>query len=372
MGYVAARCPKCGGDLQLNNKMEKGYCAHCGTPIYFQDAIQRIKIVGPVQVAGFAKLESLIKLIKKDLEFGMNRTPEFRDRLNRAIEMDPNNQYLYDLQSSEIWNAKIVEGKLVEYTGNVKRVVIPDCVTVIGRFALKMCTNLEEIVLPRSITHISDRVFFKEEKLVISAYKNTYAARFALISPAYLQIIDDDENNQEHIRKIEEALTEIVGYKNIVEKKIKANYSTKLFGKVMKPIILLAVLIFIAFLIPNGLQSATGKLFAGIIVVFAAVLFLFLPAYLTTCRRLANKNQILRFYKKSNDLLTPLGITDFRYLKNIWESSRTDLAYEAKHMERVREQILTMDISQFMKNPDVNLSFFSYLAGERPKNLDKY
>lgn len=60
MGYVAARCPNCGGDLQLNDKMEKGYCAHCGTPIYFKEAVQRIKIVGPVQVAGFAKLDSLI------------------------------------------------------------------------------------------------------------------------------------------------------------------------------------------------------------------------------------------------------------------------------------------------------------------------
>lgn len=372
MGYVAARCPNCGGDLQLNDKMEKGYCAHCGTPIYFKEAVQRIKIVGPVQVAGFAKIESLIKLLKKDLEFGMNRTPEFRDRLNRAIEMDPNNQYLYDLQSSEIWNAKIVDGKLVEYTGNVKRVVVPDCVTVIGRFAFKACSMLEEIVLPRSITHISNRVFFKEERLVISAYKNTYAARFALISPAFLQIIDDDEHNQEHIRKIEETLTEVVSFKNIAEKKIKANYNTKMLGKAMTPILILAILIFIAFLIPNGLQSATGKLFAGMILVFSAVLFLFLPGYVTTCRRMANKNQILRFYKKCNDLLTPLGITDFKYLKNIWESSRTDLAYEAKHLERVKDQILDMDLDQFMNNPDVNLKFFSYLAGDRPKNLDKY
>jgi len=372
MGYVAARCPNCGGDLQLNEKMQKGYCAHCGTPIYFKEAIQRIKIVGPVQVAGFAKLDSLIKLIKKDLEFGMNRTPEFRDRLNRAIEMDPNNQYLYDLQSSEIWNAKIVDSKLVEYAGNVKRIVVPDCVTVIGRFAFKACSKLEDIVLPRSISHISDRVFFKEERLVISAYKNTYAARYALISPAYLQIIDDDENNQEHIRKIEETLTEIVSYKNTVEKKIKTHYNSKMLGKTLKPIALLAILILIAFIIPNGLQSATGKLFAGIIAVFAAVLFVILPGYVTTCRRLANKNQILRFYKKSNDLLGPLGINDFKYLKNIWESSKTDLAYEAKYLEGIKEQIINMDIKQFMKNPDVNLLFFSYLAGERPKNLDKY
>lgn len=372
MGYVAARCPNCAGDLQLDDKMEKGYCTHCGTPIYFRDAVKKIKIIGPVEIAGFAKLDSLIKLIKKDLEFSMNQTPEFRDRLNRALELDPNNQYLYDLQTSEIWNAKIVDGKLVEYKGNVKRVVIPDCVTTINRFAFRACNMLSEVVLPRSITYIMDGTFFKEERIVISAYKNTYAARYALVSPAFLHIIDDDEQNQEHIRKIEQLLGEIVILKNSVVNEINRHYNNKIFLRAIWPLVFAAILITIILIWPTLLHTTIGKFLLGIIGVASLLLLAVSRGYAQICRKIAKKNQVMRFYKKSNDLLSPLGITDFKYLKNIWECSSTNLEYEAKHLEKAKEKIERIERKQFLKNPYIHLSFFSYIAGNRPTGLDEF
>ena len=371
MGYVAARCPNCAGDLQLDDKMEKGYCTHCGTPIYFKDAIQKIKIVGPVEIAGFAKLDSLIKLIKKDLEFGMNQTGEFRDRLNRALELDPSNQYLYDLQSSEVWNAKISEGRLLSYKSSAEKIFVPDCVSVIERSAFKTCYNLKEVILPRSITFIDDSVFYKEENLTISAYKNTYAARYALVSPAYLNIIDDDENNQEYIRKIEEHLTEIVAFKNVVVGSINRHYFSKFYFRILWPFILPALLAAILFRWQFLLQTATGKLLIFIIAVSVGSLFMFSRGYIQTCRKLAAKNQIMRFYKKCNDLLGPLGIVDFKYLKNIWECSNTNLKYESKHMEKIKSQILNTNTKEFLKNTYIDLSFLSYIAGNRPKDIDK-
>jgi len=372
MGYVAARCPNCAGDLQLDDKMEKGYCSHCGTPIYFKDAVQRIKIVGPVEIAGFAKLDSLIKLIKKDLEFGMNQTNEFRDRLNRALELDPSNQYLYDMQSSEIWNAKIVDGKLVEYKSNAKRIVVPDCVTIINRYAFRSCHMLEEVVLPRTITQIMDNVFYKEERLTISAYKNTYSARFALISPAYLHIIDDDENKQEDIKNIEEILSEIVAYKNVIVKDIKRHYNRKIFGRIVWPFLVVAIMIMTIFKWPLLLDLPIGQIILGIIGIIGVLLLVFSQGYATTCRKIAIKNQTMRFYKKSNDLLSPLGIIDFKYLKNIWECSNSNLTYEARHLQRIKNQILSMNKKQFLKNAYIHLSFVSYMLGERPKGLDDY
>lgn len=372
MGYVAARCPNCAGDLQLDDKMEKGYCTHCGTPIYFKDAVQRIKIVGPVEIAGFAKLDSLMKLIKKDLEFGMNQTPEFRDRLNRALELDPHNQYLYDLQSSEIWSARIIDGRLLEYKTSVKKIVVPDCITTIARFAFKACSRLNEIVLPRTITDISDNTFFREERLVISAYKNTYAARYALVSPAFLQIIDDDENNQVHIRKIEQTLTEIVAYKNIVVNHVNRHYNNKIFGKIIWPFAILAIIILLLLRWPFVLSTPTGKLLLFIIVAIVGLLLIFSRGYIEICRKIAKKNQIMKFYKKCNDLLSPLGIMDFKYLKNIWECDNTNLEYESKHLDRAKKQILNIDKNQFTKNPYIHLSFIAYIAGERPKGFDKY
>ncbi|MEX1376818.1 MAG: leucine-rich repeat protein [Eubacteriales bacterium] len=374
MGYVAARCPNCAGDLQLDDKMEKGYCTHCGTPIYFKDAVQKVKIVGPVEVAGMAKLESLIKLIKKDLEFGMNQTAEFRDRLNRALELDPNNQYLYDLQSSEVWNAKIVDGELKEFKSSAKKIVVPDCVTTISRFAFKSSHMLTDIVLPRSIKMIAENAFYKEERLTIHAYKNTYAARFALVSPAFLQIIDDDENHQEHIRKIEEILTEIVVFKNLVVNNIKRHYDNKIFAKVLLPYIF--VILLAIFYITSKRYISHNSIMATIILTvmffISFILLIFSRGYLHTCRKIAKKNQIVRFYKKSNDLLSPFGITDFKYLKNIWECSNTNLEYEARRLEEVKKKILQIDYRQYLKNPYIHLSFLSYITGERPQGLDDY
>ena len=374
MGYVAARCPNCAGDLQLDDKMEKGYCTHCGTPIYFKDAVQKVKIVGPVEIAGFAKLDSLIKLIKKDLEFGMNQTEEFRDRLNRALELDPQNQYLYDLQSSEIWNAKIVDGELKEYKTNANKIVIPDCVTTISKFAFKACHMLTDIVLPRSITMIAENAFYKEERLTIHAYKNTYAARFALVSPAYLQIIDDDENHQEHIRKIEEILTEIVAFKNLVVNDINRHYNNRVFLKILLPYIFILLISIFFITGRNFINYNLGwvKFIIGIIVIFSTVLVMFTRGYLDTCRKIAKKYQIVRFYKKSNDLLSPLGIMDFKYLKNIWECSHTNLEYEAKRLEEIKNEILKIDRKQYTKNAYIHLSFLSYIAGGRPQGLDGY
>jgi len=372
MGYVAARCPNCAGDLQLDEKMEKGYCAHCGTPIYFKDAVQKIKIVGPVEIAGFAKLDNLIKLIKKDLEFGMNRTPEFRNRLNRALELDPSNQYLYDLQSSEIWNARIMDGRLLEYKSNAQRIVIPDCVVSIERFSLRGCTRLKELVLPRTIVNIEEGAFFKEGELTISAYKNTFAARYALFSPAFLKIIDDDENNQEAITKIEKELKEIVDYKDKLVLEIKARYRNHITGRIIVPIVIFVLIIFPGIIIPANFLSDDGFMFY-LLFLGAVVMFSFLgKGYVEVYRKLAVKNQVMKFKKQCNDLLSPMGIIDFRYLKNIWESSNVDLEYEAKHLENIKKQIFKIDKKLFFRNAYVHLSLLAYMFGERPKGLDEY
>lgn len=61
MAYVAAQCPNCGGDLQLDEKMEKGFCMHCGSKIKVQEAIQNVKIEGEVEISGIVGVEKLIE-----------------------------------------------------------------------------------------------------------------------------------------------------------------------------------------------------------------------------------------------------------------------------------------------------------------------
>lgn len=44
MAFVAARCPQCGGELQLDKSKETGFCMHCGSKIFVSDAIRAVKI----------------------------------------------------------------------------------------------------------------------------------------------------------------------------------------------------------------------------------------------------------------------------------------------------------------------------------------
>jgi tetratricopeptide (TPR) repeat protein len=44
MEFVAAKCPQCGGDLQLDPQIETGFCMHCGSKIVVQDAIRKVRI----------------------------------------------------------------------------------------------------------------------------------------------------------------------------------------------------------------------------------------------------------------------------------------------------------------------------------------
>lgn len=55
MNFVAAKCPSCGADIQVDQNLETAYCSYCGSNIIVQNAIQRVKIIGPVELAGNIK-----------------------------------------------------------------------------------------------------------------------------------------------------------------------------------------------------------------------------------------------------------------------------------------------------------------------------
>lgn len=44
MALVSLKCPNCGGSLQIENTMEKGFCMYCGSSFMVKDEIQRIQV----------------------------------------------------------------------------------------------------------------------------------------------------------------------------------------------------------------------------------------------------------------------------------------------------------------------------------------
>ena len=64
MSFEAAKCPNCGGELQLDSTMESGDCVHCGSKIIVRDAIQKMKIEvsGQVSLSGISTVENDVQV----------------------------------------------------------------------------------------------------------------------------------------------------------------------------------------------------------------------------------------------------------------------------------------------------------------------
>lgn len=54
MGYILAKCPACGADIQLDNNMESGFCAYCGARMLLEEAIPK-----KITIDGVQSLEQL-------------------------------------------------------------------------------------------------------------------------------------------------------------------------------------------------------------------------------------------------------------------------------------------------------------------------
>jgi len=50
MPFVPAKCTSCGGEIQLDDQRESGFCAYCGTKVVFKEAVQKMELSGSIMV----------------------------------------------------------------------------------------------------------------------------------------------------------------------------------------------------------------------------------------------------------------------------------------------------------------------------------
>ncbi|MEL7609892.1 MAG: hypothetical protein AAGU74_10330 [Bacillota bacterium] len=69
MAYIAAKCPACGAGIQVPDDTQKTFCTYCGSSIISEDAIKlnKVQVVGTVEVAGIATLEKLIETAEANM-----------------------------------------------------------------------------------------------------------------------------------------------------------------------------------------------------------------------------------------------------------------------------------------------------------------
>lgn len=85
MPFVAAICPQCGGEIQLDNQKDTGFCMHCGSKIVVQKALRAVRIDNSHMV------ETWIKLGKAALE--VNNYSEAYEYFTRVLEVKPDDWF---------------------------------------------------------------------------------------------------------------------------------------------------------------------------------------------------------------------------------------------------------------------------------------
>ncbi len=83
MSFIAAKCPQCGGDLQLDNDKDTAFCMHCGSKIIVQEAIRK------VQVDNTHMLEFWMKMANSAANAG--NYEESYEYYTKVVENDLNN-----------------------------------------------------------------------------------------------------------------------------------------------------------------------------------------------------------------------------------------------------------------------------------------
>lgn len=125
---VPAKCPECGGNINIDGSKKAAICEFCKQPFVVQDAIN-------------------------------NFNTTYNITNNNEIKADVVN--VYESKNSDF----VIEGGILKnYQGESLNVTVPPTVKVIGRFAFKNMM-VENVELPDCVVKIEDGAFFGCESL---------------------------------------------------------------------------------------------------------------------------------------------------------------------------------------------------------------
>ena len=91
MKLVAAKCPSCGANLEVNPNQEALKCQYCGSAILVDDAIAKYKleISGEVEIKNLPKIENYLNLAER--AYNANNYEEAYKHYGTLLELAPDN-----------------------------------------------------------------------------------------------------------------------------------------------------------------------------------------------------------------------------------------------------------------------------------------
>ena len=91
MKLVAAKCPNCKANIDVDKNSDKTVCEYCGSKIIVEDAIAiyKLEVSGEVEVSNLTNFDKLFKLANR--AYGNKYYGEALEKYKRAIELNPDN-----------------------------------------------------------------------------------------------------------------------------------------------------------------------------------------------------------------------------------------------------------------------------------------
>lgn len=114
--FKAAKCPNCGGNLQLPNNIENVKCLYCGSDIIVRDAIRK------VEVENIASADNLLKLAEEARKSNNNKLAY--EYYNKYLELDFNNyKAWYGKAISSGWGSSLASFNAVEIIQGIRKAI---------------------------------------------------------------------------------------------------------------------------------------------------------------------------------------------------------------------------------------------------------
>lgn len=184
MSFVSAKCPQCGGDLQLDSDKETAFCMHCGSKIIVQEAIRTVRVDNTHMI------ESWMKMGDSALEGGNHE--EAYGYYTKVVEAQPNNwQAIFNKGKSAGWQSTLANLRLYEAFTNFGEAIIlaPEN----QKDKIKEQTVEEAVKLALACISLRSERFIKwpdeEEALgLLNDYKNILAAAKQLFTKAEFKV----------------------------------------------------------------------------------------------------------------------------------------------------------------------------------------
>lgn len=197
----ALKCPQCGGDVELDENQEYGFCKYCGTKV--QNTNFKI-IKGKIELVGNPTVDNYIKLAARYFDDG--EYTEALDYYNKVLEIEPDN-----------WKAIFRRGAILNIEDNFNQNQIISS----SNNALKIISNNKKLL--EDVNNIELEIVYDMIKILSDAYKRkTYSKIDNIIDilnyiEALIQQVEErtkSDTNDKYEEKLKKALKD--NYNNTI------------------------------------------------------------------------------------------------------------------------------------------------------------